>query len=137
MKPEDRWAIEALLNTAALSLDERDLETMENCFAKDVQLMIRIRSSGVEEPMDGRDALMALVRDRLAEQQDRRRHVLSNLTVTPDGPGRARAVSYLTLIAVQDGNADLISTGCYRDLVECRHGQWVIAERDIELDLPY
>ena len=137
MKAEDKWAIEALLNKAALSLDERDLDGMESCFSEHVQLKIRIRSSGVEEPMDGREALMALVRDRLRQQTGRRRHVISNMTVTPDGPNRARAVSYLTLIAIEDGGAQLVSTGCYRDVIECRDGMWLISARDIDLDLPY
>lgn len=137
MKAEDKWAIEALLNKAALTLDERDLDEMERCFAADVQLTIRIRSSGIEEPMDGRDALMALVRDRLREQTDRRRHVISNMTVMPTGADRARVVSYLTLIAVENDSANLVSTGCYKDVVERRDGRWVIAARDIDLDLPY
>lgn len=137
MTPEDKWEIEALLHRAAQSLDERDLDEMEKCFAEDVQVIIRISSSGVEEPMNGRKALMDLVRARLAEQTDRRRHVISNLTVTSNGSHSAHAISYLTLIGVANGIARLICTGCYKDEVERRNDKWLIVSRDIDLDLPY
>jgi len=137
IEPGQKRDIEALLNKAAYELDEHNLSEMECCFSEDVKVVIRIKSSGVEEPLDGREALMELVRDRVGTQTDRRRHLISNLMLASDGPDRVRATSYLTIISIENDSARLLTTGCYRDEVEFRGDQWLIVSRLIDLDLPY
>ena len=137
MDVDEQMAIGRLLHKAACDLDDRDLDGMESCFTHDTTVVIEIQSSGRSEPMLGRDALMSLVRARVAEQEDRRRHVISNMIIDPQGPNKANVSSLLTLISILDGQARVITTGCYRDIVEKRDGRWQIASRKIELDLPY
>lgn len=129
--------ITQMLNKAACALDERDFDGMALCFTEDTSVTIQVNSTGLSEPLAGRDALMGLVRARVAEQTDKRRHVISNVLIEPETAERARATSFLTLIAVASGKAGVLTTGCYRDVVIRRDGRWQIASRVIELDLPY
>ena len=46
-------------------------------------------------------------------------------------------VSNLTLFGTENGVIRLISAALYRDRVVRRDGRWLLAERSIELDLPY
>lgn len=137
MNIEQRLQIEALLNKAANDLDERNFSGMEACFAEDTKVVIRVDSIGLAEPLEGRKALMALVKDRVEAQTDKRRHVITNVQIEPEGENRARAISYLTLLSIENGKVKVLTSGCYRDLLVYRDGSWLIAEREIELDLPY
>ena len=137
MDIEQRLQIEALLIKAANDLDERNFSGMEACFAEDTKVVIRVDSIALAEPLVGREALMALVKDRVAAQTDKRRHIITNVLIEPEGENRARAISYLTLLSIEDGKVDVLTSGCYRDLVVYRDDIWLIAEREIELDLPY
>lgn len=137
MDIEQRLQIEALLIKAANDLDERNFSGMEACFAEDTKVVIRVDSIGLAETLEGREALMALVKDRVAAQTDKRRHIITNVLIEPEGENRARAISYLTLLSIEDGKVDVLTSGCYRDLVVYRDDIWLIAEREIELDLPY
>lgn len=137
MDIEQRLQIEALLNKAANDLDERNFSGMKACFAEDTKVVIRVDSIGLVESLEGREALMALVKDRVAAQTDKRRHIITNVLIEPEGENRARAISYLTLLSIEDGKVDVLTSGCYRDLVVYRDDIWLIAEREIELDLPY
>jgi 3-phenylpropionate/cinnamic acid dioxygenase small subunit len=137
MKTEQRQEIEALLNKVLYCVDERDFSGMEACYTEDTKVVIRVDSIGLLEPMEGREALVELVKDRVTAQTDKRRHVLTNLQIEPEAEDRARTISYLTLLAVENGKAKVLTTGCYRDVVVCQDGSWLIAEREIELDAPY
>jgi len=113
----DLNAIEKLLNTYSLAYDSRDLETMDSCFTADAVFSMQIAG---QEPVsfDGRDTIMKLMADSLASQTDQRRHINSNLLVSEED-GVVRATSYLTLVATEANQIQLLSSGVYRsEIVE-------------------
>lgn len=131
-------AIRELLARASYALDVRDMELLEACFCEDARLELRIAGGGDELSFDGREAIMGLMRQSAAEQTDQRRHLTTNIFFQPS-PDSAEpcVVSNLTLIAVEHGDIQLVSSGYYKDRVRLVDGDYRLAQRRIELDRPY
>lgn len=142
MSAAEKWAIHELLSRSALALDERDVPALEATFAKNAVLSIIIgsgeqRTKAAPVTFDGRTAIMDLMTGSMAEQSDLRRHVISNVFFESLSKNDARAVSYLQIYSIENGGVRCVSTGLYRDRVVRKKSGWKIAERLIDLDLPY
>ena len=133
----DRGAIENVLNRYALAYDEDDMPDMADCFTQDASFSMRIQDGDLIGPFEGREAIVKLMRDSLASQTDRRRHLTTNIVVSGDGDGRATASSYLTLVSVENGALTVLSSGRYVDELIQEGDAWRIAQRHLDLDLPY
>ena len=133
---EQKLAIHELLGRGALAYDERDLPTLEAGFAEDASLSMRIAGGDLIGPFEGREAIMKLFTDSMAEQSDVRRHVISNIFFDESGANPV-AISNLTLFATENGEISLLSAGLYRDTLVQTDGTWRIANRHIELDKSY
>jgi len=137
MSSDDRLTIHELMGRAAFALDERDLATLEASFASDAVMSVRIAGGDPLGPFDGREAIMGLMTDSMAQQTDQRRHVVSNLFIDDADPERPQVTSYLTLFGTENGEVQLICTGIYRDEVRRENGRWVLARRHLDLDRPF
>lgn len=137
MKSSDKLAIHELLNRAAYSFDERQLDVLEQCFTKDASMLVDITGVGEVGPFDGREAIMQLMSDTLAAQTDVRRHVISNFFFESEEKKAARVVSSVVVFSVENGAINVIISGIYRDDVEKSHGDWRIKHRRLDLDLPF
>lgn len=137
MKAEQKLQIHELLARAAYALDEHDLGLLGPCFAQDADLLIRIAGRDPAGPFDGHPAIMQLMRDSMAAQTDKRRHVISNIFFEDYSVDDAQVVSNLTLFATENGAIRLVCAGVYHDRVVRIDGHWCIASRCIDLDLPY
>ena len=137
MKSSDKLVIHELLNRAAHSFDERQLDVLEQCYTKDASMLIEITGVGEVGPFEGREAIMQLISDTLAAQTDVRRHVISNFFFESEGKKAARVVSSLVVFSVENGAINVIISGIYRDDVEKSHGDWRIKHRRLDLDLPF
>lgn len=130
--------IAELLARSAFALDHKDLQALQQTFTEDALFTLVI--DGVPEPsvFEGRDAIMGLMKGALDDQTDLRRHVLSNLIFSEtDGQG-ATVLSYLSLMATENGVTQLITTGLYTDQVaQQADGSWLITNRHLKLDRPY
>jgi hypothetical protein len=133
---EEKLAIHELLGRAALAYDERDMPTLESGFSANANLSMRIAGGDLIGPFEGREAIMKLFTDSMAEQTDVRRHVVSNIFFDESGE-QPVAISNLTLFATEAGEIDLLTAGIYRDTVVQEDGRWCIARRHIELDKSY
>ena len=134
---EQKLAIHELLARGSYAYDERDLAMLEDGFTPDASLTMRIAGGDLIGPFDGREAIMGLMSGSMAEQTDVRRHVISNIFFDESGP-ELTVVSFLTLIATENGETRLLSAGTYRDTVVAdENGRWRIARRHIELDNAY
>lgn len=133
----DRGAIENVLNRYSLAYDENDMADMADCFAEDAVLTMSIQGGDLIGPFEGRAAIVKLMADSLASQNDQRRHLGTNLIVRGGDEDSAQAVSYLTLIAIQDDTLKVLSTGRYEDELVRQDGTWRLSKRHIALDLPY
>ncbi|MFO7191084.1 MULTISPECIES: nuclear transport factor 2 family protein [Thermocrispum] len=132
----DRAAIENLLNRYSLAYDLPDLDMMESVFTKDAVFTLVI-AGGDPVTFEGRDAIMKLMRDSLAQQTDQRRHNNSNLIIDDSDPDVIRTTHYLTLLATENGEISLLSAGVYRNEIVEEEGQLKIRKLHLELDKSY
>jgi len=137
LEVSERLAIFELLSRAAYALDERELEMLANSFTEDASFSMRIAGGDLAGPFEGREGIMELMTGAMAQQTDKRRHVVSNEFFTEAGAGRASVVSNLTLISTEDGEIRLLTAGVYRDEVVKTAAGWQLSRRHLDLDRPY
>ncbi|MEQ8803245.1 nuclear transport factor 2 family protein [Haliea sp.] len=135
----EKLAIHELLSRAAYALDERDVEMLAASFAEDAAFSMRIAGGDLIGPFETRDGIMQLMTGAMAEQTDKRRHVVSNIFFPADaGAGEGVAVvSNLTLFATENGEISLLSAGVYHDRVVKRESGWQLLQRHLDLDKSY
>ncbi|MFC9745664.1 nuclear transport factor 2 family protein [Streptomyces niveus] len=115
-------------------LDERRAEDWAGTFTEDG---VFAQNTG-PEPVRGRDAIAAAVRQNLARLSDtpqQRRHVFSMLTVEPGADGAVRARSYAQVLATPPGGPTVlrVSTVCEDELVPYGDA-WLVRHRRVEHD---
>lgn len=137
MDAEQKLEIHELLNRAAYSFDEHDLEMLEACFTEDATMLVNIADGSVYGPFEGREAIMGLLSGTLEAQTDTRRHIISNIFFENAGADSATVVSQVVLAATEDGEIRLITSGIYRDVVRRIDGGWQIADRRLNLELGF
>ena len=136
LSTEQKLAIHELLGRAAYAYDERDMQMLENGFADNAGMSMRIAGGEIIGPFNGRDAIMELMRSSMAQQADVRRHVVSNIFFEENGENPV-AISNLTVVSTLDGKAEMLATGVYRDELIEQGGAWRILKRHLELDSSY
>ncbi len=137
MDASARSEIAELLARSAYALDERKLEMLEDTFSASASFVIDIAGVDGEMSFAGREAIMGLMTDSMAEQSDQRRHVITNVFFESEGDDRAMVISNVTITSVEHGAIRLVTSGLYKDEVVCEGGRWRIAGRRIELDMAY
>ena len=133
---EEKLEIHELLSRAAYAYDERKIGMLEACFAEQASFSMRIAGGDLIGPFESKSGIMGLMTGSMSEQTDVRRHVISNIffEVADD---KTVVISNLTLMATENDDILLLSSGVYRDQVIKENGQWCIANRYLELDKPY
>lgn len=133
----DRLELHELVGRAAWAYDEARLDVVEGCFAADAVMTVAVAGAGAPTRVEGRDAIVGLIRSSIESQSDQRRHVMSNVIFESDDAVTPVVVSTLTLVVVADGAARVLSCGTYRDEMAREGDAWRIRRRDLRLDLPY
>ena len=133
----DKQAVSEILGKIGWAYDQGKLDYIEGVFTDDALFTLSIDGQGQVGNFEGKDTIMGLYRDAKAAATDQRRHVVSNIFFEDETDTSVTAVSYLTLISIQDGELNTISAGVYTDKVELVDGSWLIRHRDLALDLPY
>lgn len=133
----DRGKINDALNRYAWGYDQNDIGAIARCFATDAVMSMKIQDGDLIGPFEGREAILGLMKGSLEAQDDQRRHVTTNVFVDDETDDSATVTSYLLLVTIADGALNVISSGWYRDRFAVEDGQWVIADRFLQLDLPY
>lgn len=134
---DDRLALHDVVSRAAWAYDEARMDVIEGCFAADAVMTVAVAGAGTPTTVEGRDAIVGLIRSSIEAQDDQRRHVMSNVFFESDDAARPVVVSTLTLVVVADGAASVLSCGTYRDEMAREGDAWRIRRRDLRLDLPY
>lgn len=134
---DDRHRLHDLVGRAAWGYDEARLDVVASCFATGAVMTVEVAGLGEPTRVEGRDAIVELIRASIESQRDQRRHVMSNVFVESDDAVEPIVVSTLTLVVVADGAARILSCGTYRDVMVRDEGAWRIRRRDLKLDLPY
>lgn len=133
----EKLAIHELLARAAYALDEREMEMLAASFAEDASFSMRIAGGDVVGPFESRDGIMQLMSSAMAEQTDKRRHVVSNIFFEADAGEGVVVISNLTLMATENDAIKLLTAGVYRDRVVQRDGVWQLQSRHLDLDKSY
>jgi hypothetical protein len=134
---EMKLEILELIARSAYALDERDPAMLEACFAPNAVMVIEIAGGSGPARFEGRDRIMGLMRDSMAAQKDKRRHVTTNTIFLAKSGGEVSLVSNLTLTSVENGSIRLATSGLYRDRVRKPAGRWLLVERRVDLDMAY
>src|SRR5690606_15839571 len=129
-------AIENLLNRYSLAYDLPDLDMMESVFTKDAAFTLVI-AGGDPVTFEGRDAIMKLMRDSLAQQTDQRRHNNSNLIIDDSDPDVIPPPPDPPPLPAANGETALLSAGVYRNELVEEEGQLHIRKPHLELDKSY
>ena len=137
MKAQQKFVIHELLNRAAYYFDMHDIDGLKSCFAEDANMLVNIADGQSFGPFEGRDAIMELMSGTLAVQTDTRRHIICNIFFESEGEDHAVVVSTLVVSSVESGEISLVTSGVYRDLVKNESGSWQIADRHLDLDMPF
>ena len=135
----DRDSVEGIVYAYAYAYayDDADYDGMGALYTEDGEFTWSIAGGATGGPFTGRKAISDSSAATAATQHDQRRHVMNNVLVTPDGPDRATARSYLTLCAVADGQLTVLATGTYRDECVRIDGSWYFQRRDLVMDLAF
>jgi hypothetical protein len=134
---DDRHHLHELVSRAAWGYDEARLDVVASCFATVAVMTVEVAGFAAPTRVEGRDAIVELIRASIESQGDQRRHVMSNVFIESDDAEEPVVVSTLTLVVVAEGQARIVSCGTYRDVMVRDEGEWRIRRRDLKLDLPY
>jgi hypothetical protein len=133
----DKQAVTELLNRAGVAYDTADTEFLREMFVDDGAQFHMTIAGGDIIPFEGKETIGKLFSDSLEEQTDQRRHVITNIYFTDETDDSITAISYLVLIAVEDGVLKVLSSGMYTDHVVLQGSEWKLKKRRLDLDLPY
>lgn len=137
MDATQKLKIHELLGRAAYAFDERDMERLQQCFAPEATMLVKIADGQTFGPFDGREAIMGLMTATLDSQTDMRRHTISNFIFEEEGDGRARVLSTMVVTSAENGQIRLVTSGVYDDVVTCTDDGWQIADRKLKLELGF
>jgi 3-phenylpropionate/cinnamic acid dioxygenase small subunit len=126
-----------MLGKAGWAYDTGNYDWLAGIFTEDALFTLSIEGMGQVGNFETRETIHGLFVGAAAEQEDQRRHVVSNIFFEDETDTSVTAVSFLTLISIQDGAANVISTGVYTDKLVLEGDAWMIKHRDLQLDLPY
>jgi len=133
----DKHAVTELLNQAGVAYDTADTDFLREMFVNDGAQFEMTIAGGDVIPFEGKANIGKLFADSLEEQTDQRRHVITNIYFTDEADSSVTAISYLVLIAVENGALNVLSTGIYTDNCVLQVSAWKIQKRRLDLDLPY
>lgn len=129
----DQQTVSQLFSTYAWSMDVRDFDLFDEVFGKDASFVVSIAGTVAAGPFEGRAALVEFIRSTTLDQQDQRRHVITNVRLAGD----AEATATLTLLVVDSGVLTVKSCGVYRVALVQEGGAWRFGTMDLALDLGF
>lgn len=129
----DQQTVSQLFSTYAWSMDAREFDLFDEVFSEDASFVVSIAGAVAAGPFEGRAALVDFIRSTTLEQQDQRRHVITNVRLAGDGG----ATATLTLLVVDNGVLTVKSCGVYRVGLVQEGGAWRFGTMDLALDLGF
>lgn len=127
LSPQDRLAIEQLIQRHAWLIDHGEADRIDELFAGDAALY------GIGSDKIGREAIAEWGRQRVAMGERRSRHVQSNILIERTAPDAARGWVVLTLYRHDgsgQGSATPMLIAEYADrYARGPDGAWLFAER--------
>lgn len=128
--------VQTLMNRYSLAYDSADLTTMADCFTDGAAFSMQLPGN---DPVvfEGKETIMKLMTDSTSSQTDQRRHVNSNLIVDQSDTEVTRTTHYLTLLATENGQIQLLSAGVYSCEIVEDNGTLRFRKLHLDLDKSY
>jgi 3-phenylpropionate/cinnamic acid dioxygenase small subunit len=92
----------------ASAMDDNDYEMLRSVFTDDATFTVDITGGPTVGPYEGADAIVEFIGSTTEEQQDQRRHVITNVRLDGDA-----AYGILALFVTADGELTVQATGVY------------------------
>jgi uncharacterized protein (TIGR02246 family) len=128
----DHAAVAELFARYAAAMDDADFERLGAVFTADATFTVDITGGPTVGPYESRDAIVEFISSTTQEQQDQRRHVITN--VRRDGD---EAYGILSLFVTAEGELTVQSTGVYRTELGDENGTVRFRSMYLTLDRPY
>ena len=134
----DRLAILDALGRYCWAYDERQVVALGNSFTKDAVWEGSVAGEFAIEPLTGREAISTWLQEHMANQQDQRRHNMTNHVFASQDRGSAEVIAYLLLTSASSGQAKVVTTGFYKiSLVKDASDGWLISHMFGGFDTPF
>lgn len=133
----ERDEIAELLSNYAWAMDAGDFGALNEIFTSDASFVIHIAGADSVGPITSREAIVDFIASTVGDQQDQRRHVVSNQRFESQGEGTAVVTATLTLNVIADGELEVKSTGVYRTELVQEDAGWRMSTLEIHLDLGF
>ena len=129
---------EPVLYAYAAANDVRDIDAIVRCFSPDGTFGLQIVDQEPVGPFgpDAETSLRDFMSATLFQQDDQRRHVVTNPRIRRIDEDAHEVLSYFTLIVTDGQGTRVLTTGVYRDKVVRAGGAWLISTKWLDLESP-
>jgi ketosteroid isomerase-like protein len=116
----------------AAAMDDNEFGMLRAVFSDDAVFTVDITGGPTVGPFESGDAIVEFISSTTEEQQDQRRHVITNIRIDGD-----TAYGILSLFVTADGQLTVQTTGVYRVTLVDSGGEVRFSEMYLTLDRPY
>lgn len=135
---EDRLLVAERVARYGWAYDERDEAALADCFTEDGVWEGSVMGVHAVGPLHGRSAVCAFLSGFWEEQVDQRRHVFTNVVVSPVSATRSVAHAYLLLTSSVDGAMTPVTAGPYQfEVTKEADGAWRMLRLKAGFDAPF
>lgn len=99
----DRLLIQEAFARWGIAHDEAQLEVVHSLFTKDGELQVMLGSKELIASAKGADEIVRTVENSLKQQQDQRRHAMTNIVIDKLTRNEATAIAYGIVTLANDG----------------------------------
>jgi hypothetical protein len=116
----------------ASAMDDNNFEVLRSVFTADASFTVDITGGPTVGPYESGDAIVEFISSTTEEQQDQRRHVITNVRLEDE-----TAYGVLSLFVTADGELTVQTTGVYKVTLADSDGTLAFSSMYLTLDRPY
>jgi hypothetical protein len=116
----------------ASAMDDNNYSMLREVFSDDATFTVDITGGPTVGPYDGADAIVEFISSTTEEQQDQRRHVITNIRIDGD-----TAYGILSLFVTANGELVVQTTGVYKVTLAESAGRVTFGSMYLTLDRMY
>lgn len=134
----DRTQAIERLHRYCWSYDERDRESLRDCFLEDAVWEGLVMDETTVGPFNGREEILDWMTGFWPYQRDQRRHMVLNVIIGKHVDDLIEVSAYLLLLGTEDASTEMEVSGMYRlDMVRDGRNTWRIGHLRAGFDAPF
>lgn len=130
----DRLLIQEAFARWGIAHDEGQLEVVRSLFTKDGEVQVMLGSKELLDSANGADNVVKMVANSLGQQQDQRRHAMTNIVIDKLTKNEASAIAYGIVTLANDGLTLGASVIYHGELKKEADGVWRFSKFVIGMD---